>query len=163
MTVAHLNVEPGFVPEGTRVGVGGIPWTELDEVRRRAEVRQAATVEPFHSGPGLPAVTISADAANGRRIARELREAELQGVVAVRYPGRGSLLLALTGSGRALELVRVRDGSGDERLAKAVALFDRRTRDRGGAHALLVVDASDPTDRSPTVLGLFEAVLARRD
>lgn len=162
VTVAELDVEREFVPQGTRVGVGGIPWQELDEVRPRAEVRQPPASEPVARGPGLPAVTIFADPADGRRMARELRDAELQGVVAARYPRRGTLVLALTGSGRALELVRIREGA-DDRLARAVALFDRRTRELGGAHALLVVDGADPRDRSPAVLGLFEAVLVRRD
>lgn len=79
----------------------------------------------------------------------------------VDYPGRGALVLVLTRVPRAHELVRAR--AGDVQLTRAVALFARRTREFGGAHAPLVLDGSREGDPAPPVLGLFEAVLVRND
>ncbi len=161
VTVGSLDVEQDLLPKGARVGLGGIPEGELDELRRRAEVHEGAPIAVERRGAGLPATTVLATPAAGRRIVDQLRSEGFEGLATVDYPGRGALVLALTRVPRAHELVRAR--ASDVELIRAVALFARRTREFGGAHALLVLDGSREGDCAPPVLGLFEAVLVRHD
>lgn len=158
VTVGSLDVDQDLLPDGARVGLGSIRAGELDALRRRAEVHEGA---PISIGGGLPAATVLAAPAAGRRIVDQLRSEGFDGLVTVDYPGRGALVLALTRVPRAHELVRAR--AGDGQLTRAVVLFAQRTRELGGAHALLVLDDSREGDPAPPVLGFFEAVLVRHD
>lgn len=161
VTVAGLEIEQDLLPEGARVRVGTIPAAELGALRRRAGVHEGSPIVIDRRGGVLPTATVLAAPAAGRRIVDQLRGEGFEGLVTVDYPGRGALVLVLTRVPRAHELVRAR--AGDVQLTRAVALFARRTREFGGAHALLVLDGSREGDQAPPVLGLFEAVLVRHD
>ncbi len=89
VTVGSLDVERDLLPHGARVGLGGIPWDRLDELRRRAAAHEGAPVVVEPRGPGLPAATVLAAPAAGRRIVNRLRDEGFEGLVTVDYPGRG--------------------------------------------------------------------------
>lgn len=139
-----------LLPEGALVGLGGIPWDDLELVRTGAKLHQAVSKARPQKGEGLPALIIACQGDAGARIAEQLAKAEVHGVV-LPDGGNERLIVILTEGGAY--------GVGQtSRADAAVEKFMRRLRATGGWHAVIVAPPS--FRRSDPIHGFFECVLA---
>lgn len=142
------RVEDDLVRGETEVGIGAIPWENLDRAREMAKARGGA-VERTAGGDGLPAVVITAKPKEARRIAEQLAAEGVEGVMVTRAV-EGPFLAVVTRAQRVHALYAAHSPKDHE----AVRLFERRRGTVDGAHAIVVLAGEDET-----VHGLFEAVL----
>jgi hypothetical protein len=144
------EVRQDLIPEGAVVGLGGIPWDDLERVRARARHHQVAPSEGPPVGEGLPVLIIAPEGKAGERVAEKLAETEVHGVALIEQ-GDECLILILTEGGAygAAETAR-----GDTASDK----FKRRLRATGGWHAVIVAPPS--FRRTDPIHGFFECVLA---
>lgn len=150
LTLYAGELDHDLIPDGAVIGLGGIPWSDLEMVRSRAAHRQSPPREGVPAGEGLPVLLIGVDGDAGERVARKLAESEVHGVALV-DAGRECLIVILT------EVAAYAAGeavAGDLATTK----FKRRLRTTGGWHAVLV--APKRLGRTDTVFGLFECVLS---
>lgn len=157
---AQLTLPPGLrlyagklqhdlLPEDAIVGLGGIPWDELELVRARARHHQAPPQVRPRSGDGLPALIIAVEGRSGEQVAERLANAEVHGVT---LPKSGSerLIVVLTEGG----VFGVGQTSQSD---PAPAKFTRRLHATGGWHAVIVAPPS--FRRGDPIHGFFECVL----
>ncbi len=144
------EVRHDLIPENAVVGLGGIPWDDLEPLRARARHRQAAPREGTPVGEGLPVLIIASEGKAGERVAARLAKTEVHGV-ALMERGDDCLIVILTEGGAygAGETVR-----GDAASEK----FKHRLRRTGGWHAVIVAPPS--FRRTDPVHGFFECLLA---
>ena len=144
------ELQHDLLPEDAIVGLGGIPWDDLELARARARQHQAAPQERPRAGDGLPALIIAAEGSSGEQIAQRLAKAEVHGVTLADH-GHERLIVILTEGGAF--------GVGQtSRADSAPAKFTRRLRATGGWHAVIVAPPS--FRRSDPIHGFFECVLA---
>ena len=156
-----LDVPPGLklmsgeirhdlLPEGTTVGLGGLPWEELAWVRSRAGHHLAAHLERSPEGDALPILILGLDDAEGARVAGKLHAAHPDGMALLEV-GNAVLIVIVTDTGmHGVVEVPARDPS--------VAQFRRRSAATDGWHGILV--ASRRGGRDDPIHGFFECVLA---
>lgn len=144
------KLQHDLLPEDAIVGLGGIPWDELELVRARARRHQAAPQVRPRSGDGLPALIIAVEGRSGEQVAERLANTEVQGVT---LPKSGSerLIVVLTEGGAF--------GVGQTSQSDAAPeKFTRRLHATRGWHAVIV--APPRFRRSDAIHGFFECVLA---
>jgi len=144
------ELQHDLLPDNAIVGLGGIPWEDLELVRARATHHQAASEVRPPVGAGLPVLIIACEGKAGEQVAARLAKTEIHGVVLADH-GDERLIVILTERGAY--------GVGETaRVDAASEKFNRRLRATGGWHAVIVAPPS--FRRTDPIYGLFECVLA---
>lgn len=161
-TNAPLEMPPGLrlfsgevrhdlIPEGAVVGLGGLPWQELEAVRIRAHFHQPPHRERPTAGDALPVLILGVERAAGERVARELAAASPEGIALIDV-GDGVLIVIVTDRG----MHGVAQLPAHER---SLAQFRLRLTATSGWHGIIV---SMPTgQRGDPIYGFYECVLAQ--
>ena len=145
------EIRHDLIPEGTVIGLGGLPWQELETVRRRADRHRSSHLERAPAGDALPVLILGMERATGERVARELDAARPEGIALIDV-GHEVLIVIITDSG----MHGVADLPSDE---VSLARFRLRLAATDGWHGILV---SAPTgERRDPIYGFFECVLAQ--
>ena len=145
------EIRHDLIPEGTVIGLGGLPWQELETVRRGADRHLSSHLEKSPAGDALPVLILGLERAAGERVARELEAARPEGVALIDI-ARAVLIVIITDSG----MHGVADLPADE---VSLARFRLRLAATDGWHGIIV---STPTgQRGDPVYGFFECVLAQ--
>ncbi len=92
------EVRHDLIPEGTVVGLGGLPWQELEAARRHAQLHQPPHPERPTAGDALPVLILGMERAAGEHVARELDAASPEGIALIDVGGR-VLVVIVTDSG----------------------------------------------------------------
>lgn len=128
------EVRHDLLPEKTVVGLGGLPWEELEWVSSHADRHLAAHLQRSPAGDAFPILILGVGGAEGERVARELYDARPEGVALVEV-GDEVLAVILTGSGmHGVANLPAGDLS--------VARFRRRLAATGGWHGIVVGSSS---------------------
>ncbi|MHB8589688.1 MAG: hypothetical protein ACYDA0_12675 [Candidatus Dormibacteraceae bacterium] len=144
------ELQRDLLPDNAIVGLGGIPWGDLELVRARATHHQTASQARPPVGAGLPVLIIACEGKAGEQVAARLAKTEIHGVV-LADRGDECLIVILTERGAY--------GVGQTaRVDAASEKFNRRLRATGGWHAVIVAPPS--FRRTDPIYGLFECVLA---
>lgn len=145
------EIRHDLIPEGTVVGLGGLPWEELETVRREADLHRSSHLEKSPAGDALPVLILGMDRAAGERVARELYAARPEGVALIDV-GPAVLMVIITNGG----MHGVADLPADE---VSLARYRLRLDATEGWHGIIV---STPTgERGDPIFGFFECVLAQ--
>jgi hypothetical protein len=145
------EVRHDLFPEETVIGLGGLPWEELEWVRSRAARHRSAHLHGAPAGDALPLLIVGMEPAAGEQVARELEAAQPEGVALIDV-GRDVMIVIVTESG----MHGVTELPADE---VSVARFRHRLRAADGWHAIMV---STPTgQRTDPIYGFFECRLAQ--
>jgi hypothetical protein len=145
------EIRHALIPEGTVMGLGGLPWQELEVVRGMADRHRSSHVEKRPAGDALPVLILGMERAAGEHVARELEAARPEGVALIDI-GHGVLVVIITNSG----MHGVADLPADE---VSLARFRLRLDATEGWHGIIV---STPTgERGDPIYGFFECVLAQ--
>jgi hypothetical protein len=144
------EIRDDLVSEETVIGLGGLPWDELDWVRGRADLHLAARLERSPGGDSLPILILGLGAGEGERVAQRLQAARPEGVAMVEI-GREVVVVIITGTGMF--------GVADLRSSDpAVIRFRSRLTATDGWHGIVV--GSPGGRREDRIYGFFECVLA---
>ncbi len=145
------EVRHDLIPEGAVIGLGGLPWQELETVRRKADRHRSSHLEKPEAGDALPVLILGMERAAGERVARELDAARPEGVALIDI-GNEVLIVIITDSG----MHGVADLPAHE---VSLARFRLRLAATDGWHGIIV---STPTgERGDPIYGFFECVLAQ--
>ena len=145
------EIRHDLIPEGTVIGLGGLPWQELETVRRMAARHQSSQLEKSPAGDALPVLILGMERAAGERVAKELDGARPEGIALIDI-GHEVLIVIITDSG----MHGVADLPSDE---VSLARFRLRLAATDGWHGIIV---STPTgQRGDPIYGFFESVLAQ--
>jgi hypothetical protein len=145
------EVRHDLIPEGTVIGLGGLPWKELETVRRRADRHFSSHLEKAPAGDALPVLILGMEGAAGERVARELDAARPEGVALIDV-GPEVLVVIITNGG----MHGVAGLPADE---VSLAHFRLRLAATDGWHGIIL---STPTgERGDPIYGFFECVLAQ--
>jgi hypothetical protein len=145
------EVRNDLLPEGTIMGLGGLPWEELPWVRSHARRQLAPQLARPPAGDALPVLILGLEEADGDRVANALYSAHPEGVALLDVDD-DVLVVILTDGG----MHGVTDlPAGDVSIAR----FRRRLVATQGWHGIVV---STPTgERGDPIYGFFECVLAQ--
>ncbi|MBJ7608143.1 MAG: hypothetical protein JF887_01760 [Candidatus Dormibacteraeota bacterium] len=144
------QVRDDLLPEGTVIGLGGLPWAELDRVRSRAAVHLSVSRQLPRSGDGLPILILGLESHDGERLAATLRAARPEGVTMLEHGGE-VLVVIITATGlHGVTTLPVDAG--------AIDLFRLRLAATSGWHGILV--STSAGRRDDPIHGFFECVLA---
>ncbi len=145
------EIRHDLIPEGTVMGLGGLPWQELETVRSMADRHLSSHLEKAPAGDALPVLILGMERAAGERVARELDAARPEGVALIDV-GHEVLVVIITNGG----MHGVADLPSDE---VSLARFRHRLAATDGWHGIIL---STPTgERGDPIYGFFECVLAQ--
>jgi len=91
------EVRHDLIPEGAVVGLGGLPWQELEAVRRHAQLHQPPHPERPTAGDALPVLILGMERAVGEHVARELDAASPGGIALIDVGGRVLVVIVTDG------------------------------------------------------------------
>jgi hypothetical protein len=151
LKVLSGEIRDDLLPAETVIGLGGLPWDELEWVRSRADLHLAAHLERSPNGDSLPILILGLAAEEGERVAQRLHAARPEGVALVEIGGE-VVVVIITGTGMF--------GVADLRSSDpAVTRFRRRLAATDGWHGIVV--GSSGGRREDRIYGFFECVLAQ--
>jgi hypothetical protein len=145
------EVRHDLIPEGTVVGFGGLPWQELEAVRRDAQLHQPPHPERPTAGDALPVLILGMERAAVEHVARELDAASPEGIALIDVGGRVLVVIVIDSGMHGVAQLPA--------YTRSMAQFRLRLTATGGWHAIMV---STPTgQRGDPIYGFFEGVLGR--
>jgi hypothetical protein len=147
------EVRDDLLPEGAVIGVGGLPWTALAEIRGKAALHLEPPQLRHEAGDGLPLLILGLDEGDGRRVAGVLHAAHPEGVALLEVDGDVSLVIVTSSGLHHVTTIPAHDVS--------VTRFRERMVDTAGWHGIVV--STRTGDRADPVYGFFECVLAQPD
>ncbi len=140
-----------WLPHNALIGLGGLPWPALTEVRGRAQWHLPPPQARSARGGRLPVLILGMAATQGRRVARLLHDAHPEGV-ALMDDGDGVLTVVISRAG-IYGVTRF-----DADAAEAVARYRQGLAVTDGWHGILVSTPRGQGD--DPVFGFFECVLS---
>jgi hypothetical protein len=145
------EVRHDLIPEGAVIGLGGLPWQELETVRGKADRHLSSPLEKSRAGDALPVLILGMEHPAGERVAMELEAARPEGIALLEV-GPEVLIVIITDSGM--------HGVADlPALDVSLARWRLRLAATDGWHGII---ASTPTgERGDPIYGFFECILAQ--
>lgn len=145
------EVNQDWVPEGTRIRLGAIPWEDADRVRRQVEVYAPYFREMPRVGPRLPVAIVQLDREDANRAIRLLEDHPPEGLVVSDHDGRSMMTLLCQGA--ILQILNQPSGSAE--LANFMSLMDAND----GGHAIVIAGTGE--DPLAHVIARYDCLLRR--
>jgi hypothetical protein len=145
------EVRHDLIPEGAVIGLGGLPWQELETVRSKAGRHLSSHLEKRPAGDALPVLILGMEPAAGERVARELEAARPEGIALLEV-GAKVLIVIITNSG----MHGVADLPAHD---VSLARWRLRLAATDGWHGIIV--STQTGERGDPIYGFFECILTQ--